>query len=106
MSDDDRPVWGQGADCPHRPEWHCESHGECRGCECGCDTVNPPLEALETSDTDQCGDPCICADTCALNPDHDGIHRSADGVCGWTQDHSWYGPAKTYDIREGLKDSE
>lgn len=103
---DDRPVWGQGADCPHRPEWHCESHGECRGCECGCDTVNPPLEALETSDTDQCGDPCICADTCALNPDHDGIHRSADGVCGWTQDHSWYGPAKTYDIREGLKDSE
>jgi hypothetical protein len=30
--------------CPHLPEWHCESHGECRGCECGCDTVNPEVE--------------------------------------------------------------
>lgn len=38
--------WGQGADCPHRPEWHCEAHGECRGCECGCDTVNPELDLL------------------------------------------------------------
>jgi len=36
-------VWGQGANCPHRPEWHCETHGECRGCECGCDTVNPEV---------------------------------------------------------------
>lgn len=37
-------VWGQGADCPHLPEWHCEHHGECRGCECGCDTINPEVE--------------------------------------------------------------
>jgi hypothetical protein len=33
-------VWGQGENCPHKPEWHCEAHGECRGCECGCDTVD------------------------------------------------------------------
>lgn len=42
--------WGQGQNCPHRPEWHCETHGECRGCECGCDTVNPepdPAWAIE-----------------------------------------------------------
>lgn len=39
--------WGQGKDCPHRPEWHCSSHGECRGCECGCDTVNPRLEPAQ-----------------------------------------------------------
>lgn len=50
MSDDDRPVWGQGADCPHRPEWHCESHGECRGCECGCNTANPIMEVGDDSE--------------------------------------------------------
>lgn len=33
--------WGQGENCAHKPEWRCEDHGECRGCECGCDTVNP-----------------------------------------------------------------
>lgn len=47
---EEKPVWGQGAACPHKPQWHCENHGECRGCECGCDTVNPPLEELEEAD--------------------------------------------------------
>lgn len=47
---EEKPVWGQGAACPHKPQWHCERHGECRGCECGCDTVNPPLEELEGDD--------------------------------------------------------
>jgi uncharacterized protein (DUF433 family) len=36
--------WGQGKSCPHKPEWRCEAHGECRGCECGCNTVNPRLD--------------------------------------------------------------
>lgn len=43
----EKPVWGQGAACPHKPEWHCERHGECRGCECGCDTVDGPVEEGE-----------------------------------------------------------
>jgi len=23
-------------ECEHLPEWHCDPHGECRMCECGC----------------------------------------------------------------------
>lgn len=33
-----------GSECPHRPEWTCPEHAECRACECTCNTYVADLE--------------------------------------------------------------
>lgn len=41
-----------------------------------------------------------CQDVCARPEGHDGLHLSADGVCAWTRDGSWFGPGGSEEAKE------
>jgi len=85
-----------GDDCPHRPEWTCPEHDECRACECNCNTYVADLEEPDLT--------LIPADlvvrnpeVCSGRPTMRGTRILASRIAGelaagtsWEVLHEWY----------------
>ena len=104
-----------GDECPHRPEWSCPDHGECRACECDCNTYNADLEEpdLTLIPADLIvSDPEVCSG----RPTMRGTRILASMIAGhlaagttWEELAEWYPqmpipPAET--AADGLPDAE
>lgn len=54
-------------------------------------------------DEEICSEVCganDCDDRCARPSDHEGLHLTADGICAWNSDRTWFGPGGTEEFRE------
>jgi hypothetical protein len=54
---------------------------------------------------DLCNEVCgvaKCTDTCNRPKGHNGeYHVTADDVCAWNNDRTWFGPADSKNMRDG-----
>jgi hypothetical protein len=101
-----------GDECPHRPEWTCPEHAECRACECGCNTYLADLEepdlTLIPADLVVC-DPEICSG----RPTMRGTRILASRIAGelaagtsWGLLHEWYPSMPVPAAQSGAGDAQ